>query len=103
MNATYPNGLTEGATKQKVVTYAPSEDDTKDFYAFDYDDYKWYYLGTIADSGMRDVLLVTQGSFTGADLENLSSDGLAFKIINTTGLKTTAMPDFWSRTYTNWQ
>lgn len=103
LNTTYPNGLTEGATKQKVVTYAPNEDDTKDFYAFDYDDYKWYYLGTIADSGIRDVLLITQGSFTGADLENLSSDGLAFKIINTTGLKTTAMPDFWSRTYTNWQ
>lgn len=103
LNANYPNGLTEGATKQKIVTFAPTEDESKDFYAFDYNTYRWYYLGTISDTGNRDVMLGTQGQITDAMLRNLNSNGLLFKIVNTTGLQTTAMPRYWDRAYSSWQ
>lgn len=102
LNATYPNGLTEGATKQKIVTYSPDGSGSREFYAFDYNTYTWYFLGTIADSGMRDAKLVTAGSFTNTDLTNVNPDGLVFKIVNATNLKTTAIPDFWSPSYNDW-
>lgn len=102
LNATYPNGLTEGATKQKIVTYSPDGSGSREFYAFDYNTYTWYFLGTIADSGMRDAKLVTVGSFTNTDLTNVNPDGLVFKIVNATNLKTTAIPDFWSPSYNDW-
>lgn len=102
LNDTYPNGLTEGATKQKIVTYSPDGSGSREFYAFDYNTYTWYFLGTIADSGMRDAKLVTSGSFTNTDLTNVNPDGLVFKIVNATNLKTTAIPDFWSPSYDDW-
>lgn len=102
LNATYPNGLTEGATKQKIVTYSPDGSGSREFYAFDYNTYTWYFLGTIADSGMRDAKLVISGSFTNTDLTNVNPDGLVFKIVNATNLKTTAIPDFWSPSYDDW-
>lgn len=102
LNNTYPNGLTEGATRQKIVTYSPDGSGSREFYAFDYNTYKWYFLGTIADSGMRDAKLVTVGSFTNTDLTNVNPDGLVFKVVNATNLKTTAIPDFWSPSYDDW-
>ena len=102
LNATYPNGLTEGATRQKIVTYSPDGSGSREFYAFDYNSYTWYFLGTIADSGMRDAKLVTVGSFTNADLTSVNPDGLVFKVVNATNLKTTAIPDFWSPSYDGW-
>lgn len=103
LNTNYPNGLTEGSVKQKIVTFAPGEEDSKDFYAFNYNTYRWYYLGTISDTGSRDVMLGVQGQISDTTLRNLNSNGLLFKIINTTGLQTTAMPRYWDRAYTNWQ
>lgn len=102
LNDTYPNGLTEGATRQKIVTYAPEGAQSKEFYAFDYNTYTWYFLGTIADSGMRDAKLVIQGQFSNTDLVDVNTNGLVFKIVNTTGLKTTAIPDYWDATYNSW-
>ena len=103
LNRTYPNGLTEGATKQKVVTFAPTADDSKEFYAFDYNSYTWFYVGTISDTGSRDVMLRTVGQFSDTDLRDLNSEGLLFKIINTTGLKTDPIPTYWGRDYASWQ
>ena len=103
LNTTYPNGLTEGSVKQKIVTFAPTADESKDFYAFDYNSYTWFYLGTISDTGSRDVMLRTQGTFSDTDLRNLNSNGLLFKIVNTTGLKTTPIPTYWGREYNSWQ
>lgn len=103
LNEHYPNGLTEGATKQKIVTFSPTADDSKDFYAFDYNSYTWYYLGTISDTGSRDVMLRTQGQIGDTDLRNLNTNGLLFKIIQTSGLKTDAIPEFWGRDYNAWQ
>lgn len=103
LNEHYPNGLTEGATKQKIVTFSPTTDDSKDFYAFDYNSYTWYYLGTISDTGSRDVMLRTQGQISDIDLRNLNTNGLLFKIIQTSGLKTDSIPEFWGRDYNAWQ
>ena len=103
LNEHYPNGLTEGATKQKIVTFSPNIDDSKDFYAFDYNSYTWFYLGTISDTGSRDVMLRTQGQISDTDLRNLNTNGLLFKVIPTSGLKTDAIPEFWGRDYDTWQ
>lgn len=99
----YPNGLYEGATKQKIVTYAPNINDSKEFYAFDYNNNSWYYLGTISDTGSRDVLMLSKDQISATELRNLNSNGLLFKIMPTSGLKTDAIPQYWSRTYTSWQ
>ena len=103
LNTHYPNGLTEGATKQKIVTFSPTADASKDFYAFDYNSYTWYYLGTISDTGSRDVMMKISTQITSEVLRDLNSSGLMFKIIETSGLKTTAIPSYWSRTYNSWQ
>lgn len=103
LNTNYPNGLTEGATKQKIVTFSPTADDSKDFYAFDYNSYTWFYLGTISDTGSRDVMLRTQGMISDTDLRNLNSNGLLFKIVPTSGLKTDAIPNYWDKDYSAWQ
>lgn len=100
LNTNYPNGFTEGNTKQKIATYGDA--DNKRFYAFDYNTYSWYYLGTLGDSGERDVKLVTQGSFSDDDIANVSTNGLVFKIINSSNLKTDAIPDYWSADYNTW-
>ena len=103
LNEHYPNGLTEGATKQKIITFSPTIDASKDFYAFDYNSYTWFYLGTISDTGSRDVMLRTQGQVSSTDLRNHNTNGLLFKIIPTSGLKTNAIPEFWGRDYNTWQ
>lgn len=103
LNTTYPNGLTGGATSQKIVTFAPTESESKEFYAFDYNKYAWYYLGTISDTGSRDVMLRKQGELSDTDLRNLNTKGLLFKIVPTSGLKTDAIPAFWSKNYTAWK
>ena len=103
LNITYPNGLTEGSVKQKIVTYAPGINDEKDFYAFDYNTYQWFYLGKISASGLTDAILVTQGQFNNETLADVATGGLVFKIINTSGLQTAAMPKFWDKSYTSWQ
>ena len=102
LNTTYPNGLTEGALRQKIVTYSATGGEGKEFYAFDYNKYEWFYLGAISDSGMKDAILVTQGSFSNQDLIDVNPNGLVFKIINTSGLKTSAMPEYWSASYNSW-
>ena len=103
LNEKYPNGLTTGAVKQKIVTFSPTEADSKEFYAFDYNAWSWYYLGTISDTGSRDVMLRKQGQISDTDLRNLNSNGLLFKIVPTSGLKTDAIPTFWSKDYTSWK
>ena len=77
--------------------------DEKDFYAFDYNTYQWFYLGKISASGLTDAILVTQGQFNNETLADVATGGLVFKIVNTSGLQTAAMPKFWDKSYTSWQ
>ncbi len=107
LNAKYPSGLTGESnvfggqsTKEKIITYQPTDDDTadKEFYAFDYNAMGWYFLGRIADTGSRDVKLIAKTEISAANLEKLNTEGLAF-ITQVVTASATEIPDYWSPTY----
>lgn len=123
LNDKYPDGLVnkdsyydpstgevvEGSQglKGKVVTYGNPQTSQKEFYGFNYnwayndvsENYKWYYLGMIADSGYRDVVLLTQNDYTASDISNLNVDGLVFKIIKQDGVSIESLPHCWEPSY----
>lgn len=118
LNATYPNGITAsspkpgsatdtlgGAVAGKVVTYLPQTDNgkqDKEFYAFDYSSYSWYYLGSIGDNGMRDVVLSSSDpSERQSSSTKLNTQGLMFEYF-ATSYSDTAMPSFWDKDYNSW-
>lgn len=107
LNREFPFGLT-GAQNQpggqsnlgKIITYQPYNEakSDKEFYAFDYNLNTWYYLGKIADTGMRDVKLMDESEATYESLKTLTSDGLAF-LQNSVTVSDSAIPSYWSSTY----
>ena len=107
LNREFPFGLT-GAQNQpggqsnlgKIITYQPHNEakSDKEFYAFDYNLSTWYYLGKIADTGMRDVKLMDESEATYESLKTLTSDGLAF-LQNSVTVSDSAIPSYWSSTY----
>lgn len=107
LNYKFPFGLT-GAQNQpggqsnlgKIVTYQPQDDakSDKEFYAFDYNLSTWYYLGKIADTGMRDVKLMDESAANYESLKTLTTEGLAF-LQNSVTVSDTAIPSYWSSTY----
>lgn len=93
-------------TKEKIITYTPpptgdnSDKQDKEFYAYDYNTYQWYYLGKIADSGSRDVkLLNSQTQANAGQVTDLNTRGLAFKEYELT-LSDSGMPKYWDVSYT---
>ena len=58
LKSTYPNGITEGYAAGKVVTVG-SPNNTKRFYAYDYVNNEWIYLGDT--SGTADIHSVIAG------------------------------------------
>lgn len=105
---TFPGGLTgEGNTaskpgvKHKIVTYTPPtttdnpDKQDKEFYAFDYNTYKWYYLGKIADSGTRDAKLIRSTDNINDALQQVTTNGLLFKYSVVTSSEK-AIPDYWN-------
>lgn len=111
LNDHYPNGLTGTeneqagtATRHKIVTYAKELGDEKEFYAFDYNLYKWYYLGKLEDSGMRDARLFLEpgvGTQKADIIKTITTNGLLFTSSNVT-YSTDDIPKYWDRTYTEW-
>lgn len=107
LNANFPNGLTGeqnmpggAATKGKIVTFSEEINDDKEFYAFDYNSGspgRWFYLGKIADSGMRDAKLVIDQA-TADQVKMLSTQGLLFRAV-TSKKADAAMPKYWDKTY----
>lgn len=107
LNREFPFGLT-GAQNQpggqsnlgKIVTYQPQDDakSDKEFYAFDYNLSTWYYLGKIADTGMRDVKLMDESAANYESLKTLTTEGLAF-LQNSVTVSDTSIPSYWSSTY----
>lgn len=105
-----PNGLTGDennpygiGTKEKIVVYTPpAEEDSdkqdKEFYAFDYSSYRWFYLGRIVDSGMRDAKLLESNNVNAENLKTLSPQGLLFTSYSTT-YSDSAIPKYWDITY----
>lgn len=115
LTATIPHGLSGDqnelggiSTVGKVVAYTPQKTEKNpnpgcEFYAFDYQSaerggHKWFYIGTIADDGMRDV------AFSDSDISSIDS---AAQKLNTRGLlfiKNTlavgdTLPNFWASSY----
>ena len=107
LNREFPFGLT-GAQNQpggqsnlgKIITYQPYNEakSDKEFYAFDYNLSTWYYLGKIADTGMRDVKLMDESEATYESLKTLTAEGLAF-LQNSVTVSDNAIPSYWSSTY----
>lgn len=111
LQQTFPNGLTGDnsnedygpATKDKIVTYTTPptgenlDKQDKEFYAYDYHAYQWYYLGKIADSGMRDAVLLRNDA-SATDLGELNNKGLFFQYFATT-ISDNAMPKYWDINY----
>ena len=96
LNNNLPDGLTGAentpygsSTKGKVVAYTPEKTEANpnpgcDFYAFDYSSsmsggYHWFYLGTIADDGMRDVGLLAPSAALDTIFGKINTKGLVFK------------------------
>lgn len=107
LNKEYPFGLT-GAQNQpggqstlgKIITYQPNDEakSDKEFYAFDYNLGTWYYLGKIADTGMRDVKLMDESAATYESIKMLTVEGLAF-LKNSVTVSDNAIPSYWSSAY----
>lgn len=109
LNNKYPTGLTGeqnmpggAATKQKIITYNPnsntSDKQDKEFYAFDYNINKWYYLGTIADTGTRDIKILPESINNSDAWKNLSTQGVLVRKVSIP-CKNTPMPNYWAIDY----
>lgn len=109
LNDKYPTGLTGeqnmpggAATKQKIITYNPnpntSDKQDKEFYAFDYNVNKWYYLGTIADTGTRDIKILAESINNSDAWKNLSTQGVLVRKASMP-CKETPMPNYWAIDY----
>lgn len=112
LQAALPNGLTGDqnsgygiGTKEKVVAYTPPastdnpDKQDKEFYAYDYNTYRWFYLGKIADSGMRDARLKQNTEVNSSEVAKVTTEGLMFKWYSVTN-SATAIDKFWDKTYT---
>lgn len=110
LEATHPDGLTGEdnrtggiSTRGKIVTYRPKDSEDVEFYAFDYWHRTWYFLGKIADSGMRDARLFNETLNKGSSAKNeviagLNTDGLMFSSYDMTASKT-SIPEYWTHEY----
>lgn len=103
----FTNGLTGDqnylggiSSKGKIVTYRPADSDDVEFYAFDYNLYKWYYLGKLSDGGMRDARLYDEvGSAPTEKAEIISTitvNGLLFTARNMPSTSD-EIPDYWCK------
>ncbi len=113
LNSKYPNGLT-GAEQEiggasiagKIVAYGADDADNKEFYAFDYSRYTWFYLGKFDESGLQDARLFNSGQ-GGADktaiIQSLASKGLLFSSKEySVADPGTKIPKFWAYDYNEW-
>lgn len=113
LQSVLPSGLTGSenssygiGTKDKLVAYTPppqegtdADKQDKEFYAYDYNTYTWFYLGKIADSGMRDAKLLATSAVNAESLKALNTQGLLFRYANTT-YSDTAITRYWDPTVT---
>lgn len=103
LNELYPNGLT-GELAGKIVIWS---DDTRQdaepvqyFYAYDYDDNVWFYVGTLGQRDQRDVgLSKDDPDSVLAMLDTVSVGGLLFKKHDYQNISTDAIPKYWSSAY----
>lgn len=100
LNSTYPEGITEGNMKGKMVTHTAIDGASRDFYAFDYNVNEWYYLGSFQDD-MRDVKIVETETPSMDEVSDVNVRGLVFKSINYPA-EGKEIPHYWDSTYNEW-
>ena len=103
LNELYPNGLT-GDLAGKIVIWSddtrPDAEAVQYFYAYDYDDNAWFYVGTLGQRDQRDVgLSKDDPDSTLAMLDTVSVGGLLFKKHDYQNISTDAVPKYWSSAY----
>ena len=97
LNEHYPEGITEGNMKGKMVTNTAIDGGQRDFYAFDYNTSEWYYLGSFQDI-MRDVKIVDTLNPAPQDISDVSVRGLVFKS-TTISAEPKQIPHYWNPAY----
>ncbi len=103
LNAQYPTGLHGDGIDHKIVTYAATESDEKEFYAFDYNSSHWYYLGRIsAPSDVLDARLQMESEYTPDLLSKLNTNGVALMMVTYENLVTDPLPKYWAPDYNGW-
>lgn len=103
INELYPDGL-QGELQGKIIIWT---DDTNTsstvqyFYAYDYDDNTWFYLGTLGERDQKDVGLSVNGAGeTSEMLKQVSVGGVLLKTKTyTSDYFDSSIPAYWSATY----
>lgn len=103
INELYPKGLT-GELQGKIIIWV---DDTNAsstvqyFYAYDYDDSTWFYLGTLGERDQKDVGLSPNGAGETTEmLKQVSVGGVLLKTKTyTSDSLGSSIPAYWSATY----
>lgn len=90
------------STKGKVITYRPEGRDDVEFYAYDYNTGKWYYLGKIEDTGLRDARMVENTAASRAEaLKGLTTNGVILLYSNN-NISNNGLPAFWGKDAPKW-
>lgn len=105
LNELYPNGLT-GELQGKIVIWTDdttASSTTQYFYAYDYDDDAWFYLGTLGERDQKDVGLSLNGAGETAEmLKQISVGGVLLKTKTyTSDYFDSSIPAYWSSTFQN--
>ncbi len=103
INELYPKGLT-GDLQGKIIIWT---DDTNKsstvqyFYAYDYDDSTWFYLGTLGERDQKDIGLSPNGAGETTEmLKQVSVGGVLLKTKTyTSDSFDSSIPAYWSSTY----
>ncbi len=114
LNNKYPNGLTEEQNKPgypplvgKIITWSEGDEDSKQFYGYDYNLETWYYLGEVEpNTAMRDVRLLNHTVVTTEDAIKelkrwIPSNGVLIEGDNF-NYNNEAIPVYWEPGYTAW-
>lgn len=85
----------------KIVAYTNTDTPNSNtmFFAYDYQNNTWFYLGTFGDTNTRDAMMVVHDEYTSADLANLKNRGVLFDVFTYSNVSESAIPAYWDPTY----
>lgn len=103
INELYPNGLT-GELQGKIIIWTDdtvASDTVQYFYAYDYNENTWFYLGSLGEREQKDVGLSLNGAGeTDEMLRRVSVGGVLFKTKTyVSDYFDSSIPAYWSATY----
>lgn len=85
----------------KIIAYTNKDMPNSNtmFFAYDYQNNTWFYLGTFGDTNTRDALMVEHDIYSASDLNNLRNRGLLFDVFTYSNVSDNAIPAYWDSTY----